>query len=118
MHEWFCYDYVQHFGGEKGSFFCGVFDGHGPSGHRVSQYVRDRLPSKLSVMSKAGDSNVEKDIHHHPLFSKWKSNFLKSFKDMDDGLEGEEKIDSYSSGTTAVTLIKQVYINFLKQKNE
>nr|GLL36832.1 probable protein phosphatase 2C 65 [Ipomoea trifida]GMD40030.1 probable protein phosphatase 2C 65 [Ipomoea batatas]GMD43300.1 probable protein phosphatase 2C 65 [Ipomoea batatas]GMD62774.1 probable protein phosphatase 2C 65 [Ipomoea batatas]GME08817.1 probable protein phosphatase 2C 65 [Ipomoea batatas] len=100
----------EHFGGEKNSFFCGVFDGHGPNGHKVAQFIRDGLPSKLSVASKAtGDKShdVEKDIHHHPMFPKWKSNFLQSFKEMDERLEGEEKIDSFSSGTTSVTLIKQ-----------
>ncbi|XP_019187571.1 PREDICTED: probable protein phosphatase 2C 65 [Ipomoea nil] len=97
----------EHFGGEKGAFFCGVFDGHGPSGHRVAQFIRDRLPSKLSVASKDNSQDFEKDIHHHPLFSKWKSTFPQSFKDIDNALEGEEKIDSFSSGTTAVTLIKQ-----------
>ncbi|RAL52046.1 hypothetical protein DM860_016544 [Cuscuta australis] len=101
----------EHFGGERGSYFCGVFDGHGPSGHRVAHYVRDRLPSKLSLSSKDGDGmedeNMEKDVHEVPLFSIWKSHFLKSFRDMDDELEGEGRIDSYCSGTTAVTLIKQ-----------
>lgn len=28
--------------------FCGVFDGHGPSGHEVARCVRDKLPFKLS----------------------------------------------------------------------
>ncbi|CAH9103249.1 unnamed protein product [Cuscuta europaea] len=99
----------EHFGGERGSYFCGVFDGHGPSGHRVAHYIRDRLPSKLSIKSKDCDreENLEKDVLETPLFSIWKSHFQKSFRDMDNELEGEGRIDSYCSGTTAVTLIKQ-----------
>ncbi|KAF8041921.1 hypothetical protein BT93_A0501 [Corymbia citriodora subsp. variegata] len=38
------------FNGEKDAFFCGVFDGHGPAGHRVAHHVRDNLPSKLSAV--------------------------------------------------------------------
>ncbi|KAI0501889.1 hypothetical protein KFK09_016834 [Dendrobium nobile] len=47
------------FGGEKGSVFCGVFDGHGPFGHKVAGHVRDNLPSKLSSQLKALSSHVD-----------------------------------------------------------
>ncbi|KAK4752880.1 hypothetical protein SAY87_021678 [Trapa incisa] len=50
------------FTGEKGTHFCGVFDGHGPRGHEVARSVRDTLPSKLSSaikLSQAKGSNVD-----------------------------------------------------------
>ncbi|KAG0487624.1 hypothetical protein HPP92_009719 [Vanilla planifolia] len=39
----------ENFGSQKGTVFCGVFDGHGVDGHMVSRKVRDSLPLKLSV---------------------------------------------------------------------
>ena len=43
---------LQKFGCDKehgeGTMFCGVFDGHGRHGHRVSRSVRDRLPNILA----------------------------------------------------------------------
>ncbi|KAL3356988.1 hypothetical protein AABB24_017580 [Solanum stoloniferum] len=107
----------ENFGGEKGAFFCGVFDGHGPSGHKVARYVRDLLPSKISISLKEGDineneiirniENDEESNQNFPLFDAWKSAYLKSFKEMDEQLGREPSIESYSSGTTAVTLFKQ-----------
>ncbi|KAF5476344.1 hypothetical protein F2P56_008071 [Juglans regia] len=38
--------------GEKETLFCGVFDGHGPHGHKISRHVRDNLPLKLSASLK------------------------------------------------------------------
>lgn len=101
-------------------FFCGVFDGHGPSGHKVARYVRDALPSKISA-SNVIDTNdirwaVEKDDEsENPIFDAWKDTFLKSFKEMDEELEGDGSIESYCSGTTAVTLVKQVKKKILKR---
>ncbi|KAL2618236.1 hypothetical protein AAZV13_08G233700 [Glycine max] len=37
------------FTGKKDIIFCGVFDGHDPLGHRLSQCIRDNLPSNLSA---------------------------------------------------------------------
>lgn len=106
---------VQNFGGQKGAFFCGVFDGHGPSGHKVARYVRDSLPSKISSLLKESNNVSEitstengDESDQNPLFAATKAAFLKSFKEMDEELEKEPSIESYSSGTTAVTLFKQV----------
>ncbi|KAK4392351.1 putative protein phosphatase 2C 73 [Sesamum angolense] len=46
------------FSGERDMFFCGVFDGHGPSGHEVARYVRDLLPAKISLLY--GQSSIER----------------------------------------------------------
>ncbi|CAI9097212.1 OLC1v1033585C1 [Oldenlandia corymbosa var. corymbosa] len=118
----------ENFLGEKDSFFCGVFDGHGPSGHNVARYVRDLLPSKLSSSGKvvvpnststtrvvdAGDDNddnhdngTEAKLSQNPFESSWKPRILKSFLEMDEELEGETTVESYCSGTTAVTVLKQ-----------
>ncbi|XP_027070523.1 probable protein phosphatase 2C 65 [Coffea arabica] len=117
------------FTGERDMIFCGVFDGHGPSGHVVARYVRDLLPSKLSsssssaskgfnisAASSGGDENAgnfgdgsshDCDKSENQFYSSWKARILKSFKEMDEELEGDAGIESYCSGTTAVTVIKQ-----------
>lgn len=123
--------------------FCGVFDGHGPYGHKVARHVRDNLPTKLSKAieqsrvksSKYGDVDVaDRDLstdhdHEHddgdddgnsstsddnnnihvvlPL-SSWEACSIKSFKEMDEDLSLDSTIDSFCSGSTAVTVIKQV----------
>lgn len=110
--------------GEKDVIFCGVFDGHGPQGHKVSQFIRDNLPSKLSSaieisQQKAikfydandADTTSYDDLYDEnnpnmPLAS-WEGCFMKSFVEMDDYLAQEINTDSYCSGCTAVTLIKQ-----------
>uniref|UniRef100_A0A5B6Z995 PPM-type phosphatase domain-containing protein n=1 Tax=Davidia involucrata TaxID=16924 RepID=A0A5B6Z995_DAVIN len=122
----------ENFTGEKDMFFCGVFDGHGPSGHKVARYVRDLLPSKLSSSfkhSKINESNGSDDDNegsssnnnksdnivdgndddncHNPFFSSWKTSLIKSFEEMDEELCADMNFDSYCSGTTAVTILKQ-----------
>ncbi|GFP99249.1 probable protein phosphatase 2c 65 [Phtheirospermum japonicum] len=72
--------------GDRDTFFCGVFDGHGPSGHMVARYIRDILPAKLS-------SSL--------------SRIIKCFHEMDEELEADASIESYCSGTTSVTLLKK-----------
>lgn len=117
----------QNFIGEQDAVFCGVFDGHGPSGHKVSQYVRDVFPTKLSESFKhprfktsdAGedmksakiDDPVDDD--HGPLYSLVKASLVESFKVMDEALEANSKIESYCSGATAVTVLKKVHLFFL-----
>ncbi|MCD7470217.1 hypothetical protein HAX54_009931 [Datura stramonium] len=102
----------ENFGGQKGMFFCGVFDGHGPSGHKVARYIRDSLPSKISSSKMISTKNIrcdaeKEDESDNPIFAAWKDKFLKSFKEMDEELERDGSIESYCSGTTAVTLVKQ-----------
>ncbi|CAN4126233.1 unnamed protein product [Withania somnifera] len=102
----------ENFGGQKGMFVCGVFDGHGPSGHKVARYVRDSLPSKLSSSNMISKNSIKRDAEKedesdNPIFAAWKDKFLNCFKEMDEELEGDGSIESYCSGTTAVTLVKQ-----------
>ncbi|KAL2330653.1 hypothetical protein Fmac_018234 [Flemingia macrophylla] len=111
--------------GEKDVIFCGVFDGHGPLGHKVSQFIRDNLPSKLSAAIEISQQKATKfydandaetasfddvyDDYNNPNMSlaAWEGCFLKSFDEMDEYLAQEINTDSYCSGCTAVTLIKQ-----------
>ncbi|GAV76897.1 PP2C domain-containing protein [Cephalotus follicularis] len=110
----------ENFSGEKDTYFCGVFDGHGPSGHKIARHVRDILPSKLYSAikmshlstSKYGDTdsrdyNGNGDNSHDHFLSSWESSLIKSFKEMDEQLCHDPTIDGFCSGTTAVTVIKQ-----------
>lgn len=123
----------QNFGSKADTTFCGVFDGHGPLGHLVAKKVRDSLPLKLSSLwelvssSKNGITGASAGAlgglntneiasalalpnghQESQIFSILKDSFLKAFKVMDKELKLHPHIDCYCSGTTAVTLVKQV----------
>lgn len=110
--------------------FCGVFDGHGPHGHLVSRKVRESLPVKLlsflnSIKSKQNgstgtrtsksDSQIEADKEESAEEDKqnflWEEAFLKSFNAMDKELRSHPNLECFCSGSTAVTIIKQVILN-------
>ncbi|XP_072974759.1 probable protein phosphatase 2C 73 [Typha angustifolia] len=119
------------FAGDEDQIFCGVFDGHGPFGHKVSGHVRDVLPSKLSSLSRLMNSydrddgiyrnensadvdsydnpNHAPDVgnNDHQLLSSWKAIFVKAFEDLDEELSQQLSIDCICSGTTAVSIVKQ-----------
>ncbi|XP_078436025.1 putative protein phosphatase 2C 73 isoform X2 [Wolffia australiana] len=121
----------QNFAGEKGTVFCGVFDGHGPHGHRVAHCVRNVLPEKLhekycslqrqgwegdDAMAAAGsldeeDGDEEEKGDHvgcaYPLLFSWKGGILEAFKEVDDHLRHGTDIDCIRSGATAVSVVKQ-----------
>lgn len=112
--------------------FCGVFDGHGRDGHLVSSKVRDSLPLKLlsslissnskhnattttttyfnwNLKSKGQDSKEDHSVEDK-VDSLWREAFLKSYRAMDKELRSHRKLDSFYSGSTAVTLVKQVFL--------
>ncbi|KAL7194950.1 hypothetical protein ACSBR1_035207 [Camellia fascicularis] len=120
----------ENFNGEKDAYFCAVFDGHGPSGHKVSQQVRDTLPSKLCSYFKHsqinGNNDVddeknnnnnnnhneeeeaqEEEVSKNPFFSSWKKTLIKSFAEMDEDLCHNVNIDTYCSGSTSVAVLRQ-----------
>jgi len=119
--------FVQDFMSED-MIFCGVFDGHGPHGHLVARKVRDALPVKLlsflhSSESKRNGSgktcfkgNVkpdsaefEKDCStEDKMNSVWREAFMKAYKAMDKELRSHPNLDCFCSGSTAVTIVKQV----------
>ena len=110
--------------------FCGVFDGHGPHGHLVARKVRDALPLKLlsflhSYQSRqngsstacfkadlkkldAGDSEKDSSTEDK-LDCLWREAFLKSYKSMDKELRSHPNLDCFCSGSTAVTVVRQVW---------
>ncbi|KVI03271.1 Protein phosphatase 2C [Cynara cardunculus var. scolymus] len=105
----------ENFGGERDVVYCGIFDGHGPSGHKVAHFVRDTLPSKLSWVFR--DSQIKKKnlkgsrqghgYDHDQVLTTWKARIIESFKETDERLDENASIDSYSSGSTTVSLLKQ-----------
>ncbi|KAG0455882.1 hypothetical protein HPP92_023670 [Vanilla planifolia] len=105
----------QGFGTEDG-LFCGVFDGHGRNGHMVSQLVRDTLPLLLlrhradcSYDSSDSDDGSSSDgsLVSAEVFDEWKEASISAFKAMDKELELHPQLNSFHSGTTAVTIIKE-----------
>ncbi|KAI9114911.1 hypothetical protein K1719_013924 [Acacia pycnantha] len=121
----------------KDTIFCGVFDGHGPSGHRVAKRVRDSFPLKLIAQwelhhnNKDGLSDNRNPMVNHKsediglrmvgekssltdqehnctnTMKALKESLLKACKIMDKELKLHPDIDCFCSGTTAVTLVKQ-----------
>ncbi|KHG17638.1 hypothetical protein F383_21554 [Gossypium arboreum] len=82
----------ENFTGEKNVFFCGVFDGHGPSGHKVARYVCDALPLKLSTMHQPRPSakkEGDKDSSH----KHWEASLIRTFQELDEDLSMEDSLD-------------------------
>ncbi|KAE8692794.1 putative protein phosphatase 2C 73 [Hibiscus syriacus] len=101
---------IQNFTGEKNVFFCGVFDGQGPSGHKVARHVCDALPLKLSKMHQLQHRHrggAKKDSDKDNCHKQWETDLIKAFEELNEDLIMEESLDSYCSGATAVTLVKQ-----------
>ncbi|XP_020236868.1 probable protein phosphatase 2C 74 [Cajanus cajan] len=112
------------FTGQKDMTFCGVFDGHGPLGHKIAQRIRDKLPSKVSASIKQSqqnfsqhhdanvsdggtDSEIYVEDQQNMSFASWEESFMRCFKEMDEEIEKNIDTDGFRGGSTAVTLIKQ-----------
>lgn len=95
--------------------FCGVFDGHGAWGHFVSKKVRESLPSSLlcswqetlTLTSLDLDFNLELDKKVRQ-FDVWGQSYMKTCATIDKELKQNRSLDSFYSGTTALTVVKQV----------
>ncbi|KAK8479002.1 hypothetical protein V6N11_028263 [Hibiscus sabdariffa] len=104
----------EEFGCQADMLFCGIFDGHGPWGHFVAKKVRESMPSSLlcnwqQTLAQASldpDSDLESDKKHQ-RFHIWKHSYLKTCAAVDHELEQQRKIDSFYSGTTALTIVRQ-----------
>lgn len=102
--------------------FCGVFDGHGPWGHYVAKRVRESMPSSLlcnwqETLAEASldpdfDSESEKNLNR---FNIWKHSYLKTCAAIDQELEQHRGMDTFNSGTTALTIVRQVSESVSKQ---
>ncbi|CAN8257465.1 unnamed protein product [Cochlearia groenlandica] len=104
----------ENFGGEEDMIFCGVFDGHGPMGHKISRHVCENLPSRVHskiISSKSGaNENIENDTISQSLeglFHEFENVLVTFFKQIDSELGLDSPYDSFCSGTTAVTVLKQ-----------
>lgn len=94
--------------------FCGIFDGHGPWGHYVAKAVRKSLPPSLlcswqealALSSLVADKKLCQ-------FDIWKQSYLSTCASVDKELEKHRRLDSFHSGTTALTIIQQVITNFI-----
>jgi serine/threonine protein phosphatase PrpC len=76
-------------GGDDAHLF-GVFDGHGPDGHKSSEFSKSVFPTVLASLAEKTD-----------LETALKEAFLK----VDQLLIDNESIDSFLSGTTAVIAV-------------
>ncbi|CAA0381451.1 unnamed protein product [Arabidopsis thaliana] len=97
------------FGCQEDMIFCGIFDGHGPWGHFVSKQVRNSMPISLlcnwkETLSQTTIAEPDKELQR---FAIWKYSFLKTCEAVDLELEHHRKIDSFNSGTTALTIVRQ-----------
>ncbi|XP_031277161.1 probable protein phosphatase 2C 34 [Pistacia vera] len=101
----------EEFGCQEDMIFCGIFDGHGPWGHVVAKRVRESVPSSLLCNWQETLSNstsaqpiLDRNLHQ---FDIWKQTFLKTYAAIDKELKQQSGIDSFRSGSTALTIVKQ-----------
>ncbi|RDX99070.1 putative protein phosphatase 2C 74, partial [Mucuna pruriens] len=114
----------ENFTGKKDTIFCGVFDGHGPLGHKFSECICDDLPSKLSAAIKQAQEKFIKDYdgnatdgdsdgdecgedNQNMSFASWEGTFTRCFNEMDEELAKNIDPDGFCGGSTAVIAIKQ-----------
>lgn len=105
------------FGFQKDMIFCGVFDGHGAWGHMVSKRVSKLLPTLLlwywqettlglcSSQTTLGSSSSLLDLD--TATETWRQSYLKACAAVDKDLEQSRRVNSFFSGTTASTVVKQ-----------
>ncbi|XP_059648467.1 probable protein phosphatase 2C 34 [Cornus florida] len=109
-----CFVVWEEFGCQEDMMFCGMFDGHGQWGHYVSKTVRESLPLSLlctwqetlaeTSLDSGFDMDSDKKLHR---FNIWKQSYLKTCAAVDQELESHGQIDSFYSGTTALTIVRQ-----------
>ncbi|KAB1202868.1 putative protein phosphatase 2C 73 [Morella rubra] len=76
--------------------------------------VRESMPPSLlrnwqetvAQTSLDPECDLESDKKHH-RFNIWKQSYLKTCAYIDQELEQHRKIDSFNSGTTALTIVRQ-----------
>ncbi|GMN43968.1 hypothetical protein TIFTF001_013168 [Ficus carica] len=109
------------FGCQEDMMFCGIFDGHGPWGHFVAKTVRESMPPSLlcnwqeALLSQASldpDMDLQSEKKNHK-FNIWKHSYVKTCAAIDKELEQQRKIDSFYSGTTALSIVRQGELIFI-----
>ncbi|XP_072976662.1 probable protein phosphatase 2C 34 [Typha angustifolia] len=96
------------FGCQEDMVFCGIFDGHGPWGHYVARKLRESLPpcllcnwqESLALTSLVADKKLCE-------FDLWKESYIAACEIVDRELELNGGLDSFHSGSTALTIVKQ-----------
>lgn len=92
--------------------FCGVFDGHGPWGHFVAKRVRELVPSTLLCNWQENVCSTSVDVGFDPdgydQCDIWRKSYFKTYAAIDQELKQHTRIDSFCSGSTASTIVKQV----------
>lgn len=106
-----CFIVWEEFGCQEDMMFCGVFDGHGPWGHFVAKKVRESMPSSLlrnwqETLAQAS-SDPDFEWESDKRFNVWKHSYIKTCAAIDQELEQHRKIDSFHSGSTALTIVRQ-----------
>ncbi|XP_051124372.1 probable protein phosphatase 2C 34 [Andrographis paniculata] len=110
-----CCTVWEEFGCQEDMVFCGVFDGHGSWGHFVAKHVRESLPASLLCYWQESlvDALVDDPEIHLESPKKlqssniWKHSYMKACAAVDRELEQHRRIDTYHSGTTALTVVRQ-----------
>ncbi|URD77795.1 phosphatase 2C [Musa troglodytarum] len=98
----------EEFGCQEDMMFCGIFDGHGSWGHYVSKQVRKSLPSSLLCNWQEALALASLVADKKPCqFDVWKQSYIKSCAAVDKELQHDRGLDSFRSGTTALTIVKQ-----------
>ncbi|XP_010921599.1 probable protein phosphatase 2C 73 [Elaeis guineensis] len=98
----------EEFGCQEDMIFCGIFDGHGSWGHYVAKAVQKSLPpcllcnwqEALALAALVADKKLCQ-------FDIWKQSYLRTCTTVDKELEQHRRLDSFHSGTTALTIVKQ-----------
>ncbi|KAL6964701.1 putative protein phosphatase 2C 73 [Sarracenia purpurea var. burkii] len=110
-----CFIVWEEFGCQEDMIFCGIFDGHGPWGHYVAKRVRETMPSTLlcnwqEMLAEEASLDQDFDLESNKMlhrFNIWKHSYLKTCASVDKDLGQHRKIDSFHSGTTALTIVRQ-----------
>ncbi|CAI9103470.1 OLC1v1001953C1 [Oldenlandia corymbosa var. corymbosa] len=104
----------EEFGCQEDMMFCGIFDGHGQWGHYVAKCVRESMPSSLlcnwqeAVAESALEPQIDVELEKKfSSFNIWKSSYFKTCAAVDQRLKTQRKFDSFNSGTTALTIVRQ-----------
>ncbi|XP_024996258.1 probable protein phosphatase 2C 34 [Cynara cardunculus var. scolymus] len=104
-----CFIVWEAFGGKEDVMFCGVFDGHGPWGHLVSKRVKKVMPAFLLHYWQEASAQCSAGLKNANLnqFGMWKKSFKRACSTVDTDLELHPVIDSFYSGTAALTIIRE-----------
>ncbi|KAL6142564.1 hypothetical protein ACLB2K_060843 [Fragaria x ananassa] len=109
----------EEFGCQQDMMFCGIFDGHGQWGHFVAKRIRETMPPSLlcnwqetllaqtSLDPDLKELDLESDKKYDQRFNVWKHSYIKTCAAVDEELEQDRKINSFYSGSTGLTIVRQ-----------